>query len=136
MEKYEFCSKEWLEEARRQLQEGMAGEDLTGIEFTVCEEFTNAPEHLLSGSRGKVGWTIRISGGEVELLDCSVPEADVSAVRDYNGILADARRVRGAVADPELKKQLDELVATQTAKKFPEALLNAGWHDRMAVRTA
>ena len=37
--------------------DGLAGKDLSGIEFTVCEEYTNPPAHLRRPGHRRSGFT-------------------------------------------------------------------------------
>ncbi len=45
-EKFEFASPEWVDMLRGLISERLAGQDLSGVEFVLCEEYTHPPQHL------------------------------------------------------------------------------------------
>ena len=105
-EKFEYASPEWVEMLRELILEGVAGQDLTGVEFALCEEYTNAPAHLLSEGRDTVGLLIRVEDGEVkvtsDVIDGSA--ATKKLICDYES----AKRYAMRYPDPPLR---DELIA-------------------------
>ena len=86
--------------AREQILRALDGKDLRTIRFTLCEEFTNPPEHpealgrsnhrLLRSSGG------RTSGGG----DRPINDADCTIISDYADALSVARDPEAAAADP------------------------------------
>jgi hypothetical protein len=46
VEKFRFMSPAWIAMAREQITQVLAGTALGGINFTLCEEFTNPPDDL------------------------------------------------------------------------------------------
>lgn len=74
-DKFEFMSPEWIAMAREQITRALAGRDLGNGPFTLCEEFTNPPEHLKSPGAETVGFCVRVRDGQVGRSDRSVPSA-------------------------------------------------------------
>lgn len=143
MQKFEFGSNEWVEEIRRQLEEGLAGEDLTGIEFSLSEEYTDAPEHLLDDGKPTIGFHLRITGGKVLVERQPLDEADMRVIVDYQSILPGARRTHGpdGAGSPENQQLVAELTAAGKLQvtrscEMPDVMAKVNLHDRMAVRTA
>jgi hypothetical protein len=60
-EKFEFASPEWVDMLRGQILEGLAGKDLSVIDFTLCEEYTNPPAHLRRPGSASIGFHVRIA---------------------------------------------------------------------------
>jgi hypothetical protein len=101
-EKFEFASPEWVDMLRGQILEGLAGKDLSGMEFTLCEEYTNPPEHLRRPGSSSIGVCIRIANGEVEVANEVVDTATKKMVCDYEW----AKRYAMRFPDPELRDKL------------------------------
>lgn len=55
VEKHEFMSTEWVAMAREQITQALTARDLRGIDFTLCEEFTDAPAHLRRDGATTIG---------------------------------------------------------------------------------
>jgi hypothetical protein len=64
-EKLEFASPEWVDMLRGLIIEGLDGKDLSGLEFTLCEEYTDPPDHLRRAGSSSIGPHIRIADGKV-----------------------------------------------------------------------
>ena len=62
MTKFEFCSIEWVEAAREYLLAHAEGADLTDLNATFNEVFTDAPDHLNPDAGGRIGWS-HLDGG-------------------------------------------------------------------------
>ena len=54
--KYEFSSQAWVDCAHEILIEAAGDTDLSGIEVTFSEVFTDAPKHLDPDDQGRIGW--------------------------------------------------------------------------------
>ena len=59
--KFEFCSDDWIGVAREFIERQAEGADLTGINVTFNEVFTDPPAHLDHHDAGKIGWYLRIA---------------------------------------------------------------------------
>lgn len=92
--KVEFGSPAWIDLARQFLEETIPplGEALDGIEFTICEVFTNAPRHI-AGDDGRVAWHVVIDGPTVKVGDGKIENADYFSKSDYQSVLPIARTV-------------------------------------------
>jgi hypothetical protein len=101
-EKFEFASPEWVDELRVQILKGLAGKDLSGIEFTLCEEYTNPPAHLRQPGAATIGLYVRIANGEVEVVNEVIDVATKKMVCDYEW----AKRYAMRFPDPELRERL------------------------------
>jgi hypothetical protein len=101
-EKYEFASPEWVDMLRDLIVTGLAGKDLSGIEFTICEEYTDPPAHLRRHGSPTIGLCVRIANGQVEVVDEVVDKATKKMVCDYGW----AKRYAMRFPDPKLRDQL------------------------------
>jgi hypothetical protein len=88
IEKYEMAGPQWVAKLRRVVEEGLAGEDLTGIDFSICEEYTEPPEHLRQPGSATIGIYLRIQNGNFEVGDHPIDATfkivgDYAAMREY-----------------------------------------------------
>ena len=102
MEKYGFMSPGWIKMAQEQISRVLAGEDLRGIDFTLCEEFTGAPENLRREGAATIGFFVRVESGRVEVGDHPTEDADLKIVSDYEDALAIARDPDAPVAQQSM----------------------------------
>ena len=91
MDKFRFMSPGWIEMARAQITGVLAGKNLAGIDFTLCEEFTSPPDDLRRDNAPSIGFFVRIADGLVEVGDHPLEEADFKVVSEYDDALAIAR---------------------------------------------
>jgi hypothetical protein len=63
LNKVEFMSPQWIAMAREQILHALDGKDLRTIRFTLCEEFTDPPEHLRRPGAQTIGFYIRLHDG-------------------------------------------------------------------------
>jgi len=103
-EKLEFASPEWVDMLRGLILEGLAGQDLSGADFVLCEEYTNPPAHLRRPGSDSIGFHIRVANGEVQVIDQVIdgPRATKKLVCDYEW----AKRYAMRFPDPKLREQL------------------------------
>ncbi len=94
-------SPPWIEMAQDQIASVLGGQDLSGIEFTLCEEFTGAPEDLRQGA-ATIGFFVRVADGRVEVGDHPTDDADFKVVSDYEDALAIARDPDAPVAQQSM----------------------------------
>jgi hypothetical protein len=159
LEKYELASPEWVTMLRGLVEEGLAGEDLAGINFSLCEEFTNPPAHLRRPGSATIGFYVRIEDGEIEVGDHPIDASfklvgDYAAMREYalrpfspTNLDSDTAALRqrmidegkllvvGARADwPPATSQLD--LHNRPGAEWPAVVSRLDLHNRARVRTA
>jgi hypothetical protein len=105
MEKFRFMSPAWIEMAREQIVESLTGTDLEGMNFTLCEEFTNPPDDLRREGASTIGFVVRIVDGRVEVGDQPTDDCDFRVVSDYDDALAIARDPDAPVAQPSMMER-------------------------------
>ena len=105
MEKFRFMSPAWIEMAREQITKALAGADLDGMNFSLCEEFTNPPDDLRRDGASTIGFVIRIVDGRVEIEDQPTDSCDFRVVSDYGDALAIARDPDAPVAQASMMEQ-------------------------------
>lgn len=142
--KYEFCSHEWIAQARLYLEGAAYGQDLSEVRLTFSEVFTDAPLHLHPDSDGRIGWYLRVDENGLEIAEGIPDVADVRITVDYQTILPVTRLV--FEGDPEAMARAGQVVAEAMAdgrmqREGDEAVLVQipwfmGLHDAMAVQTA
>jgi hypothetical protein len=103
-EKFEFASPGWVDMLRGLIVEGLAGRDLSGVNFALCEEYTNPPEHLRRPGSDSIGLHIRVAGGSIEVNDEVIDgsQATKKLICDYEW----AKRYAMRYPDPQLRDQL------------------------------
>jgi hypothetical protein len=109
LKKYRFMSPGWIEMAREQIASVLAGKDLGGIDFCLCEEFTAPPEDLRGANAATIGFFVRIADGRVEVGDHPIDDADLKIVSDYADALSIAR-------DPDARAAQQSAMADRIAE--------------------
>ena len=135
--KFEFCSDDWIAVAREFIERQAEGADLTGINVTFNEVFTDPPAHLDPQGADKIGWYLRIADNRIEVSPGVLAEADVRATVDYQMVLPAARRLS---TDPPLDEETQKALAASIRREGDASVLSglkwlSGLHDVMAVRT-
>ena len=135
--KFEFCSDDWIAVAREFIERQAEGADLSGINVTFNEVFTDPPAHLDQQGAGKIGWYLRIADNRIEVSPGVLAEADVRATVDYQMVLPAARRLS---TDPPLDEETQKALAANIRREGDASVLSglkwlSGLHDVMAVRT-
>jgi hypothetical protein len=103
-EKLEFASPEWVDMLRGLILEGIAGQDLSGVEFVLCEEYTHPPEHLRRPGSDSTGFHICVGSGEIQVINEVVEGAQATKkmICDYEW----AKRYAMRYPDPKLRDHL------------------------------
>lgn len=103
-DKFEFASPEWVDMLRELIVTGLAGQDLSGVDFVLCEEYTNPPEHLRRPGSDSIGLRISVTNGEIQVTDEVVPGGQTTKklICDYGW----AKRYAMRFPDPKLRDQL------------------------------
>jgi hypothetical protein len=105
MEKFRFMSPAWIEMAREQITKALTAADLAGMNFTLCEEFTNPPDDLRREGASTIGFVVRVNDGRVEVGSQPTNDCDFRVVSDYDDALAIARDPDAPVAQPSAMEQ-------------------------------
>lgn len=105
-EKFEFASPEWIDMLRGLIVEGLAGQDLSGVDFVLCEEYTNPPDHLRRPGSDSIGFHISVTQGKIQVINKVVDGSGATKklICDYEW----AKRYAMRFPDPKLR---DELLA-------------------------
>ncbi len=145
--KYEFCSEDWVAVARDYLVDAVGDADLGDASFAFCEEFTDAPSHLLGDGESTIGWYVAVADGELRVGKGVLPDTDIRITADYATVLplaqiafadnpdaaTDAQKtLEAAMADGRMRREGD---ATAVAKVPALAAAFANLHDTLARRT-
>ncbi len=144
VEKYEFCSEQWVAVANAFLQEAARNADLSGITYTFNEIFTDAPEHLDCDEQGRIGWYLRVADGAVEAARGILDNPDLCIQADYARILPLARMIMADNPEgaAEAGKVIEEMTAsgqfvqTSNVDSPPEMPWAGQLHDALAARTS
>jgi hypothetical protein len=139
MEKFRFMSRAWIEMAREQIIKSFAGTDLRGIDFTLCEEFTDAPEDLRPEGARTIGFVVRIDDGNVEVEGQPTDDCDFRVVSDYEDALAIARDPDAPVAQPTMMEQRlaeGRLEIVGNPADVPAAIAQLDIHRLLSSRTS
>ena len=143
-EKYEFSSQAWVGRAHEILVEAAGDTDLSSIEVTFSEVFTDAPPHLDPDENGRIGWYMQIKDGELNVKKGIPDHADLRITTDYQLTVPLGRAV--FEGNPEAAAEAGKVVAELTEKGImvregDEGALASlaffeGFHDKIARRTA
>jgi hypothetical protein len=131
-------SPEWIAMARDEITRALAETDLRGLDFTLCEEFTDPPVDLRRGDGDTIGFFLRVTDGRVEVGDRPAERADVRIVSDYEDALEVARDPDAPAASPSAMEQRIaegrlQVLGDPTAVPAPLAQLDV--HRLLASRT-
>jgi hypothetical protein len=87
-QKYELASPEFVDAFGKFMNDKLAGEDLTGVEFGYVWLGTNAPEHLRMKGTDDAAWYWRIHDGVVEIGQGDLPkeQTDFKLKCDYQDL--------------------------------------------------
>ena len=137
MTKFEFCSIEWIEAAREYLLAQAEGADLTEVNVTFNEVFTDAPAHLNPDGDARIGWYLRVADGRLEVAAGALPSADLRVTCDYQTVLSAARRLSTDEPLDEASRQaLTDAIHREGDLSVAAGLTwMAGLHDAMAIQT-
>lgn len=139
MTKIEFAGPEWIA-ALRELLKVYTKKVGPELDLSICEIFTDVPEHLDKHGDGVIAWHCRIHDGNVHFAETAIAEADVHTKVDYDFILPVARRFY----TPEVMDEVNAYIAkgqaegkmissgTNRTKVPPEFI---GMHNDLALRT-
>jgi hypothetical protein len=108
----EFASPDWMTAVAEVLVEALRGLDTDGATYSVSEEFTDPPAHLLADGATSIGWHFRVTDGTVAVGDGPLADADLVTTVDYDTVLPLARLVYDS---PEAMEQLQRTRAEATA---------------------
>jgi hypothetical protein len=138
----QFASPEWTAALKAILVElvAEAGSALDGVDFTICEVFTDVPP-----DGATCVWAARIADGRVQFFDRPVP-GDYEVHGTYDAALPGARVIYESVTEAELaalaEHRLKMTAAGRIASKgdlraMPRPLrsLLQTMHDRLARQT-
>jgi hypothetical protein len=139
VEKFRFMSLEWIAMARDEITQALAGTDLRGVHFTLCEEFTHPPDDLRGDGQDTIGFTVQVADGRVGVGDRPTERADLRIVSDYDDALEVARDPDAPAAAPSAMEQRIaegrlQVIGDPTA--VPPSLAALDIHRLLASRTA
>ena len=139
LKRFEFMSPTWIAMAREQIVRALDGKDLRTIRFTLCEEFTNPPEHLRPSGAQSIGFYVRLKDGRVEVGDRPINDADCTIITDYTDALSVARDPEAAAADPAVMAErmaAGRLKIIGDPSAAPAVLTELNIHKLLAPHTA
>jgi hypothetical protein len=128
---------------RELVEEGLAGADLAGINFSFCEENTDPPPHLRRPGSDTIGFYVRVENGEIEVGDHPIDGATFKIVGDYAAMRDYALRpFPGANPDPETAALRQRMIADGKMRvhgvraEWPAVISDLDLHNRARIRTA
>ena len=141
---FELASPEWMAEIRSMLERTIGDLDFGGESFTVSEEFTDPPAHLLPEGAKSIAWHFRVTDGAVEVGDGPLAGADLETIIDYDTCLPIARLVYDSpdALDDLQRRRAEASAAGKLTRKGDESVLPPELmqrlfdvHNEMARRT-
>ena len=135
--KFDFSSEEWVAVAREYLEDQTKDVDLSGINVSFNEVFSDAPSHLNPDAEGRIGWYMRVADDSLEVKTGILPDPDLRVSCDYETVLPAVRRLS---TDPPLNEAIRQVMTNSIVRQGNEdATADLDWmrglHDVMAVRT-
>jgi hypothetical protein len=103
-DKFEFASPVWIDMLRGLIVGGLAGQDLSGVNFVLCEEYTNPPEHLRRVGSDSIGFHTRVADRQIQVINEVIDGSETTKklICDYDW----AKRYAMRFPDPKLRDQL------------------------------
>lgn len=144
MEKVEFLSPEWMQLLRAIVIEGLAGKDLSGIEYSLCEVYKNVPAHLRRGAGPDIAFFVRIHAGKIEFGDHALADATFSVVADHASMApwvclthAETKERAGVEATVLMGRMIadGQMQVAGDLSARPACLAALNLHDQLAIRT-
>jgi hypothetical protein len=132
-------SPAWIDMARVEITKALAGTDLGGLDFALCEEFTNPPDDLRRDGAATLGFCVRIDDGRVEVTDRPTDRADLRIVSDYEEALAVARDPDAPTAHQDMMEERiaeGRLTIVGDPSAVPDPLEGLDIHRLVASHTA
>ena len=135
--KFVFSCEEWVAVAREYLEDQTKDVDLSGINVSFNEVFSDAPSHLNPDAEGRIGWYMRVADDSLEVKTGILPDPDLRVSCDYETVLPAVRRLS---TDPPLNEAIRQVMTNSIVRQGNEnATAELDWmrglHDVMAVRT-
>ncbi len=142
--KYEHGGPEWLAALHGIICERAAQVARIDpeVRLSMCEIYTNAPARLGAGADGRIAWSARVNGAEVEFLREAIPDAAFTVTADWEAMGPVLRY--DTMDDPERSKEMTSmnhvLMITGklkvTGKRDPRGGAFPSIHDAIARLTA
>ena len=135
--KFDFSSEEWVAVTREYQEHQTKDVDLSGINVSFNEVFSDAPSHLNPDAEGRIGWYMRVADDSLEVKTGILPDPDLRVSCDYETVLPAVRRLS---TDPPLNEAIRQVMTNSIVRQGNEnATAELDWmrglHDVMAVRT-
>lgn len=133
--KYEFASEQWVGQVRRILLQLSEGQDLSSVETTFCEKFTDPPRNL-SRDGSPIGWYLKVSGGKLEV-NSGIIDADFTVVADYQFVLPLARATHADLAKkpPNAEEAANKMTREGDPSKVGSLTFMGSLHDLLVEVT-
>jgi hypothetical protein len=144
MEKVEFLSPEWIQLLRAIVIEGLAGVDLRGIEYSLCEVYKNVPTHLRRDGKPDIAFSVRIHAGKIEFGNTPLADATFSVVADHESMApwvclthAETKERAGVEATVLMGQMIanGEMQVAGDLSARPACMVALNLHDQLAIRT-
>ena len=139
---YEFASPPWMRALFDLIESRARASDLTGSDYSLCEVFSNVPEHLATSPDRTLAWHCVLRNGRVTCGMGDVENASWKVFADYGAMLPVARMIIGDGDDSAEKTERliaalvreGKLTVQGTREGRPSFL--EGLHDDMVRVTA
>jgi NAD(P)-dependent dehydrogenase (short-subunit alcohol dehydrogenase family) len=141
-EKFELGTEEWVRAYAGLYDEALVNVDLSGVNFSVCEEYLTPPPDLLADGRTSLGYIWRIADGDFRMEAAVAEDVDVKISADWELI---RRMATLRYAIPEELEEFQRLAQQAMAEGWlrvvgdpaskPAALAQVDLHDKLAART-
>jgi hypothetical protein len=82
----EFLTPQWLQAYESTVRDAAVGEDLSGVEFSMCEILKNAPPHLRRGRGADAHIGFRLANGRFEFPNEPWDDANFTLIADFESI--------------------------------------------------
>ena len=133
-----FASPEWVDLARKELEDLVGKHGELGLKYSICEAFVDAPSDI-ADENGELAWHLFVDGKDVQV-GCGRAETDIIIQATYELALPGARLVYTPELIEEWKENPPErpddpnLKTDGDMSAIPKYL--GELHNRLAVVTA
>jgi hypothetical protein len=141
-QQFELGTEEWVQVYADLYDEALVNVDLSGVNFSACEEYLAPPPHLLAEGRTSLGYVWRIVDGQFRMQAGVAQDVDLKVTANWDLIRTIATLRYAVPAEfEEFQRVAQQAMAEGRLRVVgdpasrPAVLAQVDLHDKLAART-